>query len=89
VLFHLLNDMLGLMVVLDIKVRRSLGNLMGMTALRAELPLLETVHVRERTARGALNDEVHDNQVMRVIVIKIYRRFAEKTGCTDIPEHHP
>ena len=49
---------------------------MGMAALRAELPLLETIHVRERAARGAPDDEVHDKEVMRVIVIKIYRHTA-------------
>jgi hypothetical protein len=45
-----------------------------MAALRAEFPPLETVHVRKRAARGAPDNEVHDKEVMRVIVIKIYRR---------------
>jgi hypothetical protein len=50
VFFHLLHDMLGLMKVLNIQVRRGTGNLQGMAALRAELPFLETVHVRKRAA---------------------------------------
>jgi hypothetical protein len=78
VLFHLLHDMLGLMVILDIQVCRGLGNLMGMATLRAEFPLLETIHVGERAARRAPDNEVHDNEVMRVIVIKIYRREGWK-----------
>ena len=80
VLFHLLHDMLGLMEVLDIEVCRGFGNLMGVAALGAELPLLETVHIRERAARGAPDDEVHDKEVIGVIVINKYRRFAEKPG---------
>jgi hypothetical protein len=50
VLFHLLHNVFGLMEVLDIQVCRASGNLLGMTTLRAELPLLETVYVRERAA---------------------------------------
>jgi hypothetical protein len=53
-----------------------------MAALRAEFPFLETVHVRERAARGAPDDEVHNNEVIGVIVINTYRRFAEKTALT-------
>ena len=85
VLLHLLHDMFGLMEVLDIQVCRGPGNLLGMAALRAELPFLETVHVRERAARGAPDDEVHDNEVIGVIVINKYRRFAEKPGCLQLP----
>jgi len=76
VFLHLLHNMLSLMEVPDIQVCSTPGNLLGMAALRAELPLLETVHVRERTARGAPDDEVHSNEVMRVIFINIYRRLA-------------
>ena len=84
VLLHLLHDMFGLVEVLDIQVCRGPGNLLGMAALRAEFPLLETVHVRERAARGAPDDEVHDNEVIGVIVINKYRRFAEKPGARSI-----
>jgi hypothetical protein len=84
VLFHLPYDMLGLVEILDIQVRRGPGNLMGVTALRAELPLLETIHVCKRAARGAPDDEVHDKEVIGVIVINKYRRFAEKNGCPEV-----
>ena len=80
VFLHLLHNMLGLVKVLNIQVCRGPGNLLRMTALRTEFPLLETVHVRERTARGAPDDKVHTNEVIGVIVINKYRRFAEKTG---------
>ena len=64
VLLHLLHDMFGLMEILYIQVCRAPGNLLGMAALRAEFPLLETVHIRERAARGAPDNEVHTNVVM-------------------------
>jgi hypothetical protein len=73
------------MEVLDIQVCRGPGNLLGMAALRAELPLLETVHIRERAARRTPDDEVHDNEVIGVIVINKYRRFAEKPGNLQLP----
>src|SRR5512137_2868626 len=85
VLFHLLHYVFGLMVVLDIKICRSLGNFLGVTALRTELPLLEAVHVGERAARGTPDNEVHDNEVMRVIVIKIYRRQGWKSNDCAVP----
>jgi len=85
VLFHLLHYVFGLVVVLDIQVCRSLGNFLSVTALRTELPLLETVHVCERAARGAPDDEVHDYEVMRVIVIKIYRRKGWKRNDCAFP----
>jgi hypothetical protein len=80
VLLHLFHDMFSFVEVLNIQVCRAPGNLLGMATQRAELPFLETVHVRERTARGAPDDEVHDIEVIGVIVINKYRRFAEKTG---------
>jgi hypothetical protein len=80
VFLHLLHDMLGLVKVLNIQVCRGPGNLLRMTTLRTKFPLLETIHVREQTARGAPDDKVHTNEVIGVIVINIYRRFAEKTG---------
>jgi hypothetical protein len=64
VLFHLLHDVFGLMIILNVQVSRSPGNLVGMAALWAELPLLEAVHVRECAARGAPDNEVHDKEVM-------------------------
>jgi hypothetical protein len=78
VLLHLLHNVFGLVIVLDIQVCRATGNLLGVTTLGAELPLLEAVHVRERAARGTPDDEVHDKEVIHVIVINKYRRFAEK-----------
>ena len=87
VFFHLLHDMLGLMKVLNIQVRRGTGNLQGMAALRAELPLLETVHVRKCAAGGAPDNEVHTNVVMRVIVIKIYRHNGWKSWNHDVPAY--
>jgi hypothetical protein len=80
VFLHLFHDMLGPVKVLNIQVCRGPGNLLRMTALRTEFPLLETVHVREQAARGAPDDKVHTNEVIGVIVINIYRRFAEKPG---------
>lgn len=78
VLLHLLHDMFCLVEILDIQVRGRAGHLLGMAALRAELPLLEAVHVRERAARRTPDDEVHTSEVIGVIVINKYRRFAEK-----------
>ena len=76
VLLHLPDNMLRLVEVLDIQIGRRPGNFMGMTALRAELPPLEAVHVRKRAAGRAPDDKVHDKEVMRVFVIKTYRRNA-------------
>jgi hypothetical protein len=85
VFLHLLHDMLGLVKVLNIQVCRGPGNLLRMTTLRTEFPLLKTIHVREQAARGAPDDKVHTNEVIGVIVINIYRRFAEKTGTRTHP----
>jgi hypothetical protein len=49
---------------------------MGVTADWAELPFLETIHIGECPAGRAPDDEVHDKEVMRVILIKIYRLFV-------------
>jgi len=73
VFFHLFYDMLRLKVMLYFQVGRRSDNLVGMPADRAELPFLETIHIRESSAGGAPDDEVHDKEVMRVILIKIYR----------------
>jgi hypothetical protein len=69
VLLHLFHDMLRLVKVLNIQVSRCPCNLMGMAALRAELPPLEAVHVRKRAAGRTPDNKVHDKEVMRVIVI--------------------
>jgi hypothetical protein len=53
---------------------------MGMPADRTELPFLETINVRERPAGRAPDNEVHDNEVMRVILIKIYRLIIITAG---------
>ena len=80
VLFHLLHDMLGLVEVLNIQVRRGLGNLVGVAALRAELPLLEPVNVRKRPAGRAPDDKVHDNEVICPVVINKYRTTPIKAA---------
>ena len=73
VFFHLFYDMLCLKVMLYFKVGRRFYHLMGVPADGAELPFLEPIHVREGPAGRAPDDEVHDKEVMRVILIKIYR----------------
>jgi len=65
VLLHLFNDMLGFVVVFDFKVRRRLCHLIGMSAVRAELPFLEPVHVRE----GPASPRAPDNQVHDIWVL--------------------
>jgi len=73
VFFHLFYDMFCFKVMLDFQIGRRFDHLMGVPADRAELPFLETIHVREGPAGRAPDDEVHDKEVMRVILIKIYR----------------
>jgi hypothetical protein len=65
--------MLCLVKILDIKICRGFAHLVGMAALRAEFPALETIHVRKLPASRAADDQVHGNEVMRVILLKIYR----------------
>jgi hypothetical protein len=57
----------------NFQVSRRFDNLVCVSADRAELPFLETIHVRESPAGRAPDNEVHDKEVMRVILIKIYR----------------
>ena len=65
VLLHLFNDMLSFVVILDFEIRRRLCHLIGMSAVRAELPLLEPVHVREGPASPrAADNKVHDIWVL-------------------------
>jgi hypothetical protein len=45
-----------------------------MAAGRAEFPLLEPIDVRKRRASRAADDYVHDNVVLRVARLKIYRK---------------
>jgi hypothetical protein len=85
VLIHLLHNVFCLMVVLNIKICRSPGHLVRMTALRTEFPLLEAVHIRERAAGWTPDYEVHTIEVIGVIVINKYRRFAEKPGIRQPP----
>ena len=73
VFFHLFYDMFSFKVMLNFQVGRRFGHLMGVPADGAELPFLETIHVREGPAGRAPDNEVHDKEVMRVILIKIYR----------------
>jgi len=79
VLFHLFYNMFCLDIICNLKVGRHFGNLMGMTAHRAELPFLETIHVRKRPAPRAADYKVHGNVVLCVILIKIYRRSIKIT----------
>jgi hypothetical protein len=82
VLFHLPHDMLGFVMVLNFKVRRRLCHFIGMSAERAEFPLLEPVHVREGPASSrAPDNEVHNYDVMRVIGLYKYRSdFSGRGG---------
>jgi hypothetical protein len=95
--FHLFDDMLGLVVILDFEVRRRLDHLVSMAALRAEFPPLEMIHVRELPASRTPDDTVHGNEVMRVVVLKNYRmpptvgagvfpgKFYRRPGIPDPP----
>jgi hypothetical protein len=65
--------------MLNFQVGRRFDHLMGVPADWAELPFLETIHVRESPAGRAPDDEVHDKEVMRVILIKIYRLIVKIT----------
>jgi hypothetical protein len=58
--FHLPDDMLGLVMVFNFEICRCLGYFVGMSAERAEFPLLEPVYVREGFASPrAPDNEVH------------------------------
>jgi hypothetical protein len=63
-LLHLADDMLGLVMVLDIEIGRRLFYLIGVPALRTELPLLEVIGIGERPAPGAPDNEVHSHEVI-------------------------
>jgi len=65
--------------MLNFEVGRRFDHLMGVPADWAELPFLETIHVREGPAGRTPDDEVHDKEVMRVILIKIYRLIVKIT----------
>jgi hypothetical protein len=71
--------MFCLKVMLNFQVGRRFDHLMGVPADWAELPFLETIHVRESPAGRAPDDEVHGKEVMRVILIKIYRLIVKIT----------
>ncbi len=66
--------------MLNFEVRWRLNNLMGMPADWTELPFLETIHVRKSPAGGAPDNEVHIKEVMRVILINIYRLIVKLSG---------
>src|SRR5665647_1713926 len=81
--FHLFYNMFCLKVVLNLKVSRRFHYLLGMPADWTELPFLEAIYVRESPAGRAPYNEVHDKEVMRVILIKIYRlivKYQERGG---------
>ncbi len=59
--------------MLNFQIGRCFDHLMGVTADGAELPFLKTIHIGECPAGRAPDDKVHDKEVMRVILIKIYR----------------
>jgi hypothetical protein len=75
VLLHLLYNVFGLVEIVYLEVRGGLYYFMRMSALGAEFPFLEMVHVRKGTAGRAADDKVHGKDVMCFILIKIYRRF--------------
>jgi hypothetical protein len=77
--FHLFYNVFSLKVMLNIKVCRGFYYLVGMTADRTKLPFLEPIHIRECPARRAPDDEVHNNDVIRVILINIYRLLGKNT----------
>ena len=73
VFFHLFYNLFCLYEILNFQISRHLDHLVGMPTDWAELPFLEPIHVGECPAGRAPDDEVHDKEVMRVILIKIYR----------------
>jgi hypothetical protein len=73
VFFHLFYDMFCLEVMFNFQVGRRFDHFMGVPTDWTELPFLETIHIREGPAGRAPDYEVHDKEVMRVILIKIYR----------------
>ena len=78
--FHLLYDMFCLEVMLNFEVGRRLGHFMGVPTDWTELPFLEAIHIRKCPAGRAPDDKVHDKEVMRVILIKIYRLVVITTA---------
>ena len=77
--FHLFYNVFSLKVMLNLKVCRGFYYLVGMPADRTKLPFLEPIHIRECPARRAPDDEVHNNEVIRVILINIYRLPGKNT----------
>ena len=73
VFFHLPDNMFSLMEIMDLKVRGCFYYFMRMPALMTEFPFLEIIHVRKGTTGRAPNNQVHGNEVMCAILIKIYR----------------
>ncbi len=74
--FHLFYDMFCFKIMFNFQVSRCLDHFVGVPADRAELPFLEAIHIREGLTGRAPDDKVHDKEVMRVILIKIYRLFV-------------
>ena len=70
--FHLPDDVFGIMVIPYLQVRGHFGNLERMPAGRAELPLLEPVHIGKRPASRTPENEVHKHDVFSLSPIKIY-----------------
>lgn len=72
VLFHLLYDMFGIVIVLHFQICRNFCDFVRVTAGRAEFPLLEPVHVRKGPAPRTPEDMVHNYVVISASLIKIY-----------------
>jgi hypothetical protein len=74
VLFHLPYNVLGLVMILNIKIRGCLRYLIRMPAQGTEFPLLETIRVRKPPAGRTTDDKVHDNVFIDAIIIYRYRQ---------------
>jgi hypothetical protein len=59
IFFHLPHDMLSLVMIANLKVRRRFSYLIRMPAVGTEFPELEVIHIRKGPATGAAHDEVH------------------------------
>jgi len=71
--FHLSYDVLGIVVILHLKVRRDFCHFIGLTADRAEFPFLEPVYIGKSSAPRTTEDMIHNYVVMCASLIKIYR----------------
>jgi len=70
--FHLFYDVFGFVVIPHVKIYLHVLDFIGMTACRAEFPLLEPVYVRKLRAYRAADDHVHYYVVIACRIIKTY-----------------